>query len=173
MTDAAPCEYKGAVFLYNTDRTRICGGSLIDEIHVLTAHHCTLGIAAHDLEVHMGNWNIYNWDVGEQIRLVTSVSNHNLYDVSIMELDRPVHSNDCVEPTLLYNARPVVTRPLMVVGWGLTEANSWHVAEDLQQVMVPVVDSQVCSFPVGGMKISTAYYTKNSTFHDKFVLDQH
>ena len=97
---------------------------MIDELHVLTAHHCTLGRAVGDLLVHFGNWNIYNYDEGEQVRLVSSVTSHPTYDAAIIELVRPVTINDCVEPTRPYRERPIVTRPLMVVGWGLTEVNS-------------------------------------------------
>ena len=136
--------YKGAAFLHDTAKTFICGGTLIDELHVLTAHHCLLGRAVGDLLVHFGDWNIYNYDEGEQVLLVSSITSHPMFDVAIIELVSPVTSNDCVEPTRLYRDRPIVSRPLMAVGWGLTEVNSWHTAEDLQEVMVPVVDSDVC-----------------------------
>ena len=117
---------------------------MIDELHVLTAYHCTLGRAIGDLLVHFGNWDISNYDEGEQIRLVSSVTSHPTYDAAIIELARNVTINDCVKPTRLHKERPIVRRPLMVVGWGLTEVNSWHTADDLQEVMVPVVDSDVC-----------------------------
>ena len=136
--------YKGAAFLHNIQYTRLCGGTLIDELHVLTALHCINGIPEEDLLVHFGDWNIYNYDEGEQVLSVSSFKRHPNQDVAIIELIKNVTINDCVEPARLYSDRPNVGRPLTVVGWGATEVNITSISEDLQELMVPVVESQVC-----------------------------
>ena len=117
---------------------------MIDELHVLTAFHCTIGRSVGDLQVHFGDWNINNFDEGEQVLSVSSITSHPIYNVAIIELARNVTINYCVKPTRLYKDMPIVRRPLMVVGWRLTELIPWHSPEDLQAVMVPVVDSDVC-----------------------------
>jgi V8-like Glu-specific endopeptidase len=153
--EAAPNSWPFIVPLLNNGR-QFCGGSLIDNIHVLTAAHCV---------AHMSSWDVARLSVAlsvhtikpldsqsssYKVRRVTrhkSFDSRTLYnDVAILTLESAVQFSPKVSPICLPSAsdsNSYVNRDTVVMGWGtLREGGSQ--ASKLMQVTVSVQPNDVC-----------------------------
>ncbi|PSN36360.1 hypothetical protein C0J52_19727 [Blattella germanica] len=104
----------------------VCGGTLIDDLHIITAAHCVKSYNGHELRVRLGEWDV-NHDVEfypYEERDVASVHIHPefyaglLYnDIAVLKLTQPVDRGDGGGPMVC--ERGGAWHLVGVVSWGI------------------------------------------------------
>ncbi|XP_042221600.1 transmembrane protease serine 9-like [Homarus americanus] len=116
------------VVLFNRNK-QFCGGSLIDQTHVLTAAHCVAHMSQYDiqnLKVMIGAHNIRAVERSVQEFKVTRVVRHKDYDskklyndVAMLTLNKPAEYNNKVRPVCLdRSSKRYEGEEVTVAGWG-------------------------------------------------------
>ncbi|CAG7785694.1 unnamed protein product [Allacma fusca] len=152
--DALPGEFPWQVSLQmlnesSGERVHICGGTLIDEIHVVSAAHCNRD----DYEVVIGATNLKTAEPSQQRIPARHFEPHPDYDddlicndVSVITLSRPVVFNDKVKPLRL--ARPGVNpegQLCVNTGWGNRNPIGEVIYPDvLQAVNLTIINQKDC-----------------------------
>ncbi|VVC45767.1 Serine proteases, trypsin family, serine active site,Peptidase S1, PA clan,Serine proteases, trypsin [Cinara cedri] len=157
--NADPGEWPWIVAIFNAGR-HFCGGSLIDDTHVLTAAHCVAHMSSWDvarLTANLGDYNIKSKsDVKHLERKIKRVVRHKgfdqrtLYnDIALLTLDKPVKFTKQVHPICLPTSRSMYAgQTATVIGWGSLRESGPQPAV-LQKVNVPVWTNQECKFKYG------------------------
>ncbi|XP_053673750.1 proclotting enzyme [Anopheles nili] len=159
--NADPNEWPWIAALFNNGR-QFCGGSLIDNIHILTAAHCVAHMSSYDvarLSVKLGDHNIRsNTEVQHVERRVKRLVRHRgfdsrtLYnDVAVLSMDQPVSFTNQVRPICLPAAdstRAYNGLTATVVGWGSLRENGPQPAI-LQEVNLPIWTNSECRVKYG------------------------
>ncbi|KAK9887122.1 hypothetical protein WA026_020570 [Henosepilachna vigintioctopunctata] len=135
----------------------VCGGTLIDALHIITAAHCVKTYTNFDLRVRLGEWDV-NHDVEffpYIERDIVSVNVHpefyagTLYnDVAILRMDKPVDYNKYphISPACLPNPRDDYTGTrCWTTGWGKDAFGDFGKYQNiLKEVDVPIVGQNQC-----------------------------
>ncbi|KFB44697.1 AGAP008183-PA-like protein [Anopheles sinensis] len=159
--NADPNEWPWIAGLFNNGR-QFCGGSLIDNIHILTAAHCVAHMSSYDvarLSVKLGDHNIRsNTEVQHVERRVKRLVRHRgfdsrtLYnDVAVLTMDQPVPFTKQVRPICLPaadNSRAYNGLTATVIGWGSLRENGPQPAI-LQEVNLPIWTNNECRVKYG------------------------
>jgi secreted trypsin-like serine protease len=134
----------------------ICGGSIIDATHVLTAAHCVRGQTVSRIGIRAATFKLNG--VGENdFVLVNAVKavfdpryqNPNQFsnDYAVVTLETPLTFSDRIQPVCLPlndNGVTVGTRTNVITGWGTTRSGG-SLPDRLMQVTVPYVEQADCS----------------------------
>lgn len=141
-------EYPWLVALF-LQKTYICSASLVTNLHVITAAHCTTSQTF--LIAQLGKHNLYDTsESGVFYRFSQEIYNHPNYqvltgrgDISVIRFNEPVIFSDKVRPICLW---PFTTNNIgetgTIAGWGndISGTNT----EVPMQVQVDIVDDDVC-----------------------------
>ncbi|KAL0127867.1 hypothetical protein PUN28_003247 [Cardiocondyla obscurior] len=157
--NADPGEWPWIAALFNAGR-QFCGGSLIDDTHVLTAAHCVANMNSWDvarLTVRLGDYNIKtNTEIRHIERRVKRVVRHRgfnsrtLYnDVALLTLSEPVEFTEQIRPICLPSGSQLYSgKTATVIGWGSLRESGPQPAI-LQEVSIPVWSNSECKFKYG------------------------
>ncbi|XP_055637867.1 transmembrane protease serine 9-like [Toxorhynchites rutilus septentrionalis] len=158
--NADPNEWPWIVALFNNGR-QFCGGSLIDDIHILTAAHCVAHMSSWDvarLSAKLGDHNIRtNTEVQHVERRIKRLVRHRgfdsrtLYnDVAVLTMDKPVPFSKSVRPVCLPegSSRTPAGMTATVIGWGSLRENGPQ-PSILQEVNLPIWSNNDCSSKYG------------------------
>ncbi|KAI9553933.1 hypothetical protein GHT06_019204 [Daphnia sinensis] len=139
-----------------------CGGSLLDELHILTAAHCVAPIPTEELthvEVILGLHTLKPMDQQVVRRKLKRVVRHKAYnsanfynDIAILKMDSPVEFSDTISPVCLPSfgtADLYVDKAAVVVGWGALQEDGKLLPTSLQQVTVQVQTNAECQKSYG------------------------
>ncbi|CAK1539941.1 unnamed protein product [Leptosia nina] len=152
-------EWPWIAALFNGGR-QFCGGSLIDDKHVLSAAHCVAHMTSWDvarLTARLGDYNIRtNTETQHIERKIKRVVRHRgfdmrtLYnDVAILTLDQPVTFTKNIRPICLPSGgRAYAGLIATVIGWGSLR-ESGPQPSVLQEVSIPVWSNAECRLKYG------------------------
>uniref|UniRef100_T1JYB4 Peptidase S1 domain-containing protein n=2 Tax=Tetranychus urticae TaxID=32264 RepID=T1JYB4_TETUR len=137
----------------NTTRYGLCGGSLIDEWHIITAAHCIHDSSKklrpiESVEVYLGVKDLTALNKPYKVSKYFYPHNYNqetLYnDIAILRLTKPVVFTEKVSPVCLANSmgKPFLT--LTVAGYGRLGPNR-KPATSLMKVDVEYIDKESCN----------------------------
>ncbi|XP_031616963.1 proclotting enzyme-like [Contarinia nasturtii] len=158
--DASLNEWPWIVPLFNNGR-QFCGGSLIDNQHILTAAHCVAHMTSSDVSrmtVHLGDHNIRTtYETQHQVKRVKRVVRHRSFDsrtlyndVALLTLESPVQYTRNVRPICLPRSGDQFGGNYgTVIGWGSVRENGPQPSV-LQKVSVPIWSNAVCRQKYGG-----------------------
>jgi secreted trypsin-like serine protease len=135
------------------DGNHFCGGTLIDEYHVLTAAHCLQDqdmynsrltvVAGLYAQSQLDPQRIQRKQIANIINHVGYDENTNKDDIAIIRLTSPVTLNSYVNFACLPGTDPAINENVIVAGWGTTSFEG-NLSDDLLQANVLVMD--VCQY---------------------------
>jgi len=147
---AGQCEFPSIVHLLisKSDGTFACGGTLIDNQHVLTAAHC-FGSGVRSVQVNIGTNR--NDRAGKFLINAQTVSVHRGFnerpmrnDIAMVKLSRPVIFSRCVQPSKLARPGQIFDRKSCIAaGWG-KHGFDLPSTPVLQKVSMPIVPHNYC-----------------------------
>lgn len=137
-----------------------CGGSIIDNKHILTAAHCVQRISPSSITIKVG---AHQYTDRTRQHRVARIIEHPSYespgrfsnDAAILELAEEIEFSDTVSPVCLPAADNGNTNAgngnsAFVTGWGSIRQNG-PISRTLQQVIVPFVTNEQCEDAYGSV----------------------
>ncbi|GFT38821.1 limulus clotting factor C [Nephila pilipes] len=164
-TDVGQWPWQAGIARYLPDYNQwflLCGGSLLNELWVITAAHCvtyagtTLTIEPDKFQVYLGKFHRQDSKDDEyvQVKKIREIHIHPDYDpglfdadIALLQLDSAVQLNSRVQPICLPTEQSsrdnlVEGKRGVVTGWGMNENETY--SETLQQAALPVVAHERC-----------------------------
>ncbi|XP_018335834.1 modular serine protease-like isoform X2 [Agrilus planipennis] len=151
----------------SSDKTHICGGSIISSKFIVTAAHCLTNLETGDLKPtseflvkvgkHYREYDDPRDSKYTQNTIIKSISKHRSYrgqtqnhqaDLAIIELQEPLKWTKYVQPICInwdpkYGNNDLGSDSGLVVGWGFT-AETGAPADELKVLEVPHINFEKC-----------------------------
>lgn len=147
----------------------VCGGTLIDDSHILTAAHCVKTYSGFDLRIRLGEWDV-NHDVEffpYVERDVISVHVHPEYyagtldnDIAIIKINQPVDlsANPHINPACMPDKYSDYSRQrCWTTGWGKDNWEFGKYQNILKEVDVPIIDHNTCQNQLRQTRLGYSY----------------
>ncbi|XP_053548916.1 chymotrypsinogen B [Bombina bombina] len=148
--DAVPHSWPWQVSLQDNTGFHFCGGSLLNELWVITAAHCTV-YPNSDVAVLGEHSRVSNEENIQRIGIAKVLehpdySNSISADVTLLKLKTPAVLGPHVSPVCLPAKQDVFPENLKCIttGWGRPSTGSFASAIILQQVALPIVGEEDC-----------------------------
>jgi secreted trypsin-like serine protease len=131
------------------DQGQFCGGSVADELHVITAAHCVEGEKASGVNVVVNRSRLAD-NAGERVAVASiavepAYDNENVvHDVAILKLASPVGAGTIAPAGSGESALGNAGRAVSVAGWGLTSQSPPTQPDVLQQAALTIVSPSRC-----------------------------
>ncbi|XP_063696973.1 trypsin-1-like [Culicoides brevitarsis] len=134
----------------------VCGGSIIDEMHVLTAGHCITELPlAGTMHVIAGMTDMKNTggvEKWQKIKVVERIVHEDYHggvnpnDIAVLKLEEPLQFNEFVQPIDLPHRGSDVDGQVTLAGWGSTSSSIIvpSMPSDLQRINLPIVPIVEC-----------------------------
>ncbi|CAL8072235.1 unnamed protein product [Orchesella dallaii] len=156
------------------DGKQFCGGSLIDNVHILTAAHCTDG--AEKIVAVVGTNSLKDPEPGRKIYNITrdgifqhpNYNGNNIaFDVAILRLPERVQFTDKIRPICLpnrfYSSDTFRQKVVRVSGWGKPGDESPSISYQLKNVTVAVMGNGHCRHVFRGIVTGNNICTASKT----------
>ncbi|XP_055842667.1 serine protease persephone-like [Episyrphus balteatus] len=183
----------GLIYPFGDGIHSLCGSSLISERYLLTAAHCVTNPASVPTFVRLGVviWNITADDEDSDGLTpvdipIENITIHPLYnvrtqhhDIALIRLNQDVKISAFVQPACLYTDTKDIDfeTPLVVIGWGFTDAINRLRSPVLQQTNVTTVPIKECNsthvdfYPTNSPYIVGLNEGQYCAFDEKFGKD--
>ncbi|XP_053687081.1 chymotrypsin-1-like [Sabethes cyaneus] len=154
-TDASIADFPFMVSLRGSTGRHSCGGSILNELWILTAAHCVNYYTTPYLQsIQVGRSEV-STDIDDSVYLIDDVIIHPYYDasnsyvndVALIKLRKPLEFSDTVKPVTLptkYDELDGTDLDVTLIGWGRLESDG-DLPTTLQKVDYSVVLNDECN----------------------------
>uniref|UniRef100_A0A8C5N1I5 Ovochymase-2 n=1 Tax=Leptobrachium leishanense TaxID=445787 RepID=A0A8C5N1I5_9ANUR len=144
------------------DRRHFCGGTIVSSTHIVTAAHCIVDRTFLEFtKVYVGD---HDFSAPESTEVIFSVKDFKKhpnfnpnkpinYDIAIVMLDGNITFDERIQPVCLPNPDDIFEPGFLCValGWGRLQENG-ILPKSLQEVSLPIIESQTCSSVMATLK---------------------